>query len=71
MICIKVAIDKIRQTLEEHPRGLSINQIAEICDLEWNTTYQRLRRMFHRQEVIEVRSKNKRVFRLAKYKNQK
>lgn len=62
-----VAIDRIHKVLEKSPQGLSIQEIATICGLEWNTVYQKLRRMFHLQEVVEVRSKNQRLFRLAKH----
>lgn len=62
-----LAIDKVRKALAGNPTGLTIADVARICNLTEITTYQVLRTLFNFQEVIEVRSKNKRIFRLAKH----
>jgi len=59
--------DKIKRTLDEHPEGLTIEDVAKICGLAYNTTYQSLRDLFHFQMVLKVESEAKTLYRLVKH----
>lgn len=59
--------DKIKRVLDKRPVGLTIEDVAEICGLAYNTAYQSLRDLFHFQLVVKVEVGDKVLYRLAKH----
>jgi len=55
---------KIKQALNDYPIGLTIEDVAQICGIEYNTAYLGLLKMFHHQEVVKVVYEEKTVYRL-------
>ena len=57
------AVNKIQKTLKTHPKGLTVEEVAEICGITRNTAYVKLRDMFHFQMVLKVESEAKTLYR--------
>ena len=62
-----VARERISTELAQTPKGLSIEDLAQICGLKYNTVYQNLRKQFNAQQVVEIRGKEQRLYRLKEY----
>lgn len=62
-----LAIDKIKKALNEHPTGLTVEQVAQICGLTYNTAYVKLRDLFNYQMVVKVELKDKVLYRLSEH----
>jgi len=58
---------KIFRLLRQYPKGLTIDDIVSILGLKRSTVYQRLNELFHYQLVIEVKTSDQSLFRLAEY----
>lgn len=62
-----LAADKILHAMKGEPQGLSIEDIMDICGIKRNTAYQNLRDLFNFQQIVEIRSKDRRLYRLREY----